>query len=391
MTERIVPNMSANSIPISGLAELEKHLDDLVTSPDTPLEPKLLDDVELQLNGQPPSSPFSSLLSVSYPLLKSKTNKTNRNKHTPLLPRLLPPLTTILKTTPHDPKQIVSLTIKLLAPVPFTKTLQLADESSLLAALRSPSPHANLLALAILSKASASPSDAAILSLMPRVVEELLRRWLSAPQVEVGERAGRVLGDLLDVDCELPPPSHLPSSSASEIVKRRAPGQGRMWRRIFHEKELFGLVLSLAKGTDPSPTQEGEQVTLTERQLSLAQGRILRILPRLAALNIAEVGVSQFPDLTGSSETGLLQLAALHMVDKSDTLMHLNLIDFFETLLSVMRVVEHSHRTMGILKDLVRQATKDDNLLKNALRSLPDRTVPEESEALRTFIRDVLA
>ncbi|KAF4773792.1 hypothetical protein HER10_EVM0004627 [Colletotrichum scovillei] len=364
MTERIVPNMSANSIPISGLAELEKHLDDLVASPDTPLDPKLLDDVELQLN---------------------ETNTP------PLLPRLLPPLTTILKTTPHDPKQIVSLTIKLLAPVPFTKTLQLADESSLLAALRSPSPHANLLALAILAKASASPSDAAILSLMPRVVEELLRRWLSAPQVEVGERAGRVLGDLLDVDCELPPPSHLPSLTASEVVKRRAPGQGRMWRRIIHDKELFGLVLSLAKGTDPSPSPEGEQVTLTERQLSLAQGRILRILPRLAALNIVEVGVSQFPDLTGSSETGLLQLAALHMVDKSDTLMHLNLIDFFETLLSVMRVVEHSHRTMGILKDLVRQATKDDDLLKNALRSLPDRTVPEESEALRTFIRDVLA
>ncbi|KAK1624447.1 hypothetical protein BDP81DRAFT_329910 [Colletotrichum phormii] len=368
MTERIVPNMSTNSVPISGLAELEKHLDDLVASPDTPLEPKLLDDVELQLN---------------------ETNIP------PLLPVLLPPLITILKTSPHDPKPLVSLTIKLLSPVPFTQTLQLADESSLLTALRSPSPHANLLALAILAKASASPSDAAILSLMPRVVEELLRRWLSSPHVEVGERAGRVLGDLLDVDCELPPPSTLPSSSATELVKRRAPGQGRMWRRIFHDKELFGLVLSLAKGIDPSPSPTSDQnegpVTLSERQLSLVQGRILRILPRLAALNIVEVGVSQFPDLMGSSEVGLLQLAALHMVDKSDTLMHLNLIDFFETLLSVMRVVEHSHRTMGILKDLVKQATRDDNLLKNALRSLPDRTVPEESESLRNFIRDVLA
>ncbi|KXH68323.1 hypothetical protein CSAL01_01787 [Colletotrichum salicis] len=230
---------------------------------------------------------------------------------------------------------------------------------------------------------------------MPRVVEDLLRRWLSSPYVEVGERAGRVLGDLLDVDCEPPPPSNLPSSSATEVVKMRAPGQGRMWRRIFHDKELFGLVLSLAKGIDPSPSPTSDQndgpVTLSERQLSLAQGRILRILPRLAALNIVEVGVSQFPDLTGSSEVGLLQLAALHMVDKSDTLMHLNLIDFFETLLSVMRVVEHSHRTMGILKDLVKQATRDDNQLKNALRSLPDRTVPEESESLRNFIRDVLA
>ncbi|KAJ0162195.1 hypothetical protein CTA2_4960, partial [Colletotrichum tanaceti] len=38
----------------------------------------------------------------------------------PLLPILLPNLTTILKTTPHDPSPIVSLTIKLLSPVPFT-------------------------------------------------------------------------------------------------------------------------------------------------------------------------------------------------------------------------------------------------------------------------------
>ncbi|KXH68987.1 hypothetical protein CSAL01_06604 [Colletotrichum salicis] len=53
--------MSTNSVPISGLAELEKHLDDLVASPDTPLEPKLLDDIELQLNGQPASSLFPFL------------------------------------------------------------------------------------------------------------------------------------------------------------------------------------------------------------------------------------------------------------------------------------------------------------------------------------------
>lgn len=302
----------------------------------------------------------------------------------PLLPTLLPKLTAILKTTPHDPAPVVSLTIKLLSPVPFTQTLQLADESSLITALRSPAPSANLLALAILDKASASPSDAAILSLMPRVVEELLRRWLSAPQVEVGEKAGRVLGDLLETDCELPPPSALPNLG-TEVARRRAPGQGRMWRRIFHDHELFGLVLSLARGWDPEGDAE-----LSEHQLSLAQGRVLRLLPRLASLNIVEVGTSQFPELTASNEVGLLQLAALRMVDRGDTLMHLSLIDFFETLLSVMRVAEQTHRTMGILRDLVREASKDDEMLRKALRSLPDRTVPEESEQLRTFIRDVM-
>ncbi|KAF9880128.1 hypothetical protein CkaCkLH20_02082 [Colletotrichum karsti] len=364
MPNPVVPKMTSDTIPISGLDELTAHLDDLVSSPETPLQPKILDDVELQLT------------EANIP---------------PLLPTLLPRLTTTLKTTPHDPSPVVSLTIKLLSPVPFTHTLQLADESSLITALRSPAPSANLLALAILEKAAAAPSDAAILSLMPRVVAELLRRWLSAPQVEVGERAGRVLGDLLETDCELPPPSALPSISAGfEIVPRqrrpRAPGQGRMWRRVFHDREMFGLVLSLAKGVDP----EDEDAKLSEHQLSLAQGRILRALPRLASLNMVEVGTSQFPELTGSADAGLLQLAALRMVDKRDTLMHLSLVDFFETLVSVMRLADRNHRTMGILRDLVREAGKDDEMLREALRSLPDRTVPEESEELRTFIRDVM-
>ncbi|KAK2028370.1 hypothetical protein LX32DRAFT_720457 [Colletotrichum zoysiae] len=375
MADKVVPEMSADhAVPVSGLDELKKHLDDLVSAPETPLDPKLLDDVELQLN---------------------ETNIP------PLLPVLLPSLTAILKTTPHDPSPVVSLTIKLLGPVPFTRTLQLADESSLVAALRSPSPSANLLALAVLAKAAAAPSDAAILSLMPRVVEELLRRWLSAPQVEVGERATRVLGDILDVDCELPPP---PAAAAAvsgsppgrELVRRRAPGQGRMWRRIFHDRELFGLVLSLARGHDPDPAADPAAAALSPHQLSLAQGRVLRILPRLAALNIAEVAASPFPDLTGSAaaaddDDGLLQLAALRMVDKSDTLMHLNLVDFFETLLSVMRVADHTHRTMGVLRDLVRRAVEDDDTLRTALLSLHDRTVPEESDALRAFVRDVMA
>ncbi|EFQ33811.1 uncharacterized protein GLRG_08955 [Colletotrichum graminicola M1.001] len=353
MTDKVVPEMSADhTVPVSGLEELKKHLDELVSAPETPLNPKLLDDVELQLN---------------------ETNIP------PLLPVLLPNLTAILKTTPHDPSPVVSLTIKLLGPVPFTQVLQLADESSLIVALRSPSPSANLLALALLAKAAAAPSDAAILSLMPRVIEDLLRRWLSAPQVEVGERATRVLGDLLDVDCELPPPpatAHraCPAASSPDAAPRDRAGD---YRR------------APARGRDSDPA--ADPADLSAHQLSLAQGRVLRILPRLAALNIVEVATSPFPDLTGSADTGLLQLAALHMVDKTDTLMHLNLVDFFETLLSVMRVVDHSHRTMGILKDVVRQAVADDDTLRTALLTLHDRTVPEESDALRTFVRDVMA
>lgn len=44
-------------IPVTGLEELEKHVDVLLEAPDTPLDAKLFDEVELQLNGR-----FVSLL-----------------------------------------------------------------------------------------------------------------------------------------------------------------------------------------------------------------------------------------------------------------------------------------------------------------------------------------
>jgi hypothetical protein len=37
--------------PVHGLEDLEKHLDLLIADPETPLDAKLIDDVELQLTG----------------------------------------------------------------------------------------------------------------------------------------------------------------------------------------------------------------------------------------------------------------------------------------------------------------------------------------------------
>jgi hypothetical protein len=39
-------------IPIHGLEELERHVQQLVEAPETPLNAKLFDEVELQLNGK---------------------------------------------------------------------------------------------------------------------------------------------------------------------------------------------------------------------------------------------------------------------------------------------------------------------------------------------------
>jgi hypothetical protein len=39
-------------VPITGLEELERHIQQLVEAPEIPLDAKLLDEVELQLTGE---------------------------------------------------------------------------------------------------------------------------------------------------------------------------------------------------------------------------------------------------------------------------------------------------------------------------------------------------
>lgn len=49
MTAHIIPTME--NIPISRIDELHTHLSQLQDAPETPIDVKLLDDVELQLTG----------------------------------------------------------------------------------------------------------------------------------------------------------------------------------------------------------------------------------------------------------------------------------------------------------------------------------------------------
>ena len=47
-----------DNIPVTGLDELDRHLDDLIGDSSIPLNAKLIDEVELQLTGLPALSPF---------------------------------------------------------------------------------------------------------------------------------------------------------------------------------------------------------------------------------------------------------------------------------------------------------------------------------------------
>ena len=55
-----------------------------------------------------------------------------------------------------------------------------------------------------------------------------------------------------------------------------------------------------------------------------------------------------------------------------------------------MRVTPHSEYKVNVVKEILREAVADDNLLRDSLESLPDRAVEEEREGLRGWLNEVL-
>jgi hypothetical protein len=83
------------------------------------------------------------------------------------------------------------------------------------------------------------------------------------------------------------------------------------------------------------------------------------------------------------------------MVQKSDPLMHLNLVDFFEALVSLLRVApsrtgDGAADVVATLRAVLAEATAGDDMLREALLSLPDRTVEEEAEDLKRWLAELL-
>ncbi|CAJ0550631.1 Ff.00g105610.m01.CDS01 [Fusarium sp. VM40] len=366
MSGRVVPQHEA-TVPVTGLAELQAHLAELHQpgNESAPLDHKLFDDVELQLT---PSN---------IPIIQ---------------PTLLPPLMSLLKTTTQDPTVVFTLTTKILSPLSFTQCLSLGGAESLISALQSPLPGANLLALNIIQKAATSPAEVDSLAASPDLVEELLRTWLSSPDADVGGRATRVLGSLLETDCDIIPETSATTkgvngtgSSETELVKRHIPGHASLWRLVIWDRHYLEIIVSLCRPA------------IINRQATFAQDRLLRVIPRLTALHPRAMAISPFPELFPLPEyaddsigNGLLQWASLSMVDTSDVLMHQTLIVFYESFVSIMRIAGESADKDAIVRNVVKTATSQDQELLQSLRTLPDRTVQEEAELLAKYISRIL-
>ena len=204
--------------------------------------------------------------------------------------------------------------------------LEIQPNVDLIAGLCSPNSDVNLVTLGLLGKACSSSGDAGIIAASPETVAAFVQLWLSTPDTEIATKALEVLSGLLRIDASTAPNGDTNMVGYSSKVY----GQGLMWRRVFHDKDTYELFFSIC-----SLTTAGQAGQPSKREKTISQARLLDFT--LAFSNFEQINSSQLPDIEktyGISEGGLLDFAAVHMIDwKDDLLMHASLIDFFTKLL----------------------------------------------------------
>jgi hypothetical protein len=176
------------------------------------------------------------------------------------------------------------------------------------------------LGLTLLDKASAEPSQAAILASWVDVVKQLVTLSLAARDTTVALHAASVLASILNTD----------------LVGHG--GAGVVWRRIFGDESVYRIFFDI---TSWNGLYIGGRREKTE-----AQGRLLGLLESVAILDWDLLFHPRFKELEArfctkndpkdaSGFGGLGYYAAKQMIEeKDDVMMHMLLLDFYSKLLS---------------------------------------------------------
>ncbi|MCJ1303830.1 hypothetical protein MMC08_006641 [Hypocenomyce scalaris] len=244
-------------------------------------------------------------------------------------------LSQLLPTLQQDPSPATAL-IEILVRSPsytFSDVLAIKPPVDFVAGLSAPSPPINSVALTLLGKATKEPSDAAIVAGKPDVVAALVKLWLCTSDTAVAQQAAKVLRCLLEVDFA---PRILGEAhdiqAMTEDTSWEPLGQGLMWRRVFDDRDIYGSIFAIC-----SLSTAGQAGQPSKRDKTIAQARLLEFLIAFPPSVTDAYSKSHCPDIEaayGVRNGGLLDFAAVHMVDyKDDVLMHMTLIDFFAGLL----------------------------------------------------------
>jgi len=283
---------------------LQAHLSDVQTNPSTTLDERLFKEAEVFLATQLYNQPAALL-------------------------DLITALSALLPSLQQDPSPVISLLGKLVDPFSFSDVLQLDPPVDFVAGLNVSAVSFNLLVLQLLSKASQSSKDAAVLANMPAVLHALVSLLLCTPEMGVADKAMKVLVELLRADRE---EANVAVHGVGFDSVPKAGGQGLLWRRVFGDKDVYGILFSACDLSTGG---------LSKREKTVAQARLLALLPRIGQLDWNYLLRSHHAEIEHehglAAGEGLLDFASHCMVDiKDDVLVHMNLLQFFADLLTLV-------------------------------------------------------
>ncbi|KAJ6002305.1 hypothetical protein N7499_001831 [Penicillium canescens] len=245
----------------------------------------------------------------------------------PLVPAtLLSQISALLPILQEDPTPLTTLGIKATTNFSFTDLQSVDPPVNLIAGFKAPSPPINLLALSLLAKAGKSSSEAAIVAGDSELVASLVELWLSTSSTEVAQAALETLWALLEIDVA----SHLETGEPEPTGDHAQTGQGLMWRRVFKDKDVYGLLFGLCSLRNEAPGD------LSKRERTIAQGRLLALLGKAGRLRWDMISTAQIPEVEAKYQSdSILHFATCQMVQESDVLMHMTLLSFFRELLDI--------------------------------------------------------
>ncbi|KAL8644441.1 MAG: hypothetical protein Q9226_007762 [Calogaya cf. arnoldii] len=239
---------------------------------------------------------------------------------------LIHQLAELLPTLQQDPSPATTLIEVLVRPASYTfnRVLDIAPPVDLAAGLKALFPSINQVTLSLLDKAKFKSSDAGIVAGKPEIVAALIELWLSTPNTDVASKAHNVLLGLLTAG-----ERHKEAATATSQDHYELPAQSLMWRRVFRDKDIYDAIFRIC--TLDNAGQNGQ---LSKRDKTVAQARLLDLLVKIDCESIRRPQIAEVESRYGVKDGGLMEFAALKMVDyKDDVLMHMALIDFFAELL----------------------------------------------------------
>ncbi|KAM5472449.1 hypothetical protein MauCBS54593_003040 [Microsporum audouinii] len=230
----------------------------------------------------------------------------------------------VLPVLQEDPSPVTALARKVARFLSFAELQSIDPPIDFVAGIRAGIPPINSLTLCLIAKASESPSHVAEVAGNSSLVRSIVELWLSTDDSGVSQAAFDVLWSLLEAD-------HLVSNSTEGRSNNGPQHSGPMWRRLFQDRSIYGLFFSIC-----SLRTVGQNGQISARQKTIAQGRLMEFVVKVGSLSWSAISTSHFPDIESSVQSdSLLSFVAIRMVDTSDLLLHMTLLQFLRQMLEI--------------------------------------------------------